>query len=66
MAVFVRARRNGGRVTLKGLPAGTYAMRFVSDALEGRDLRSATVSGGGTLDVELTGPGLLAIHGATP
>ena len=64
IAVFVRARRKGGRVTLKGLPAGTYAMRFVSDAFEGRDLRSATVSTGGTLDVELTGPGLLAIHGA--
>jgi hypothetical protein len=54
----------GGRVTLKGLPAGAYAMRFVSDAFEGRDLRPATVSAGGTLDVELTGPGLLAIHGA--
>ena len=63
MTVIVRARGKGGRIAVRGLTPGTYALRVVGDDHRVRDLPPATVRSSGALDVELTGPGLLTIHG---
>ena len=62
-SVIVRARGKGGRITVRGLPAGTYALRVVGDDHRTRELPPATVATGAALDVDLTGAGVLTIHG---
>ncbi len=62
-SVIVRARGEGGKITVRGLPAGTYALRVVGDDHRTHDLAPATVANGAALDVELTGAGVLTVHG---
>jgi hypothetical protein len=63
VAVIVRVRGRGGRITVRGLPPGGYALRVVGDDHRARDLPAATVGAGAELDLELTDPGVLTIHG---
>jgi hypothetical protein len=62
-SVIVRARGKGGRIAVRGLPAGTYALRLVGDDHRTHDLPAAAVAAGAALDVDLTSAGVLTIHG---
>jgi hypothetical protein len=63
LAVIVRAKGRGGRITVRGLAAGRYALRVVGDDHRARDLPAATVGTGLALDLEMTDPGVLTIRG---
>jgi hypothetical protein len=61
--VVVRAARAGGELELRGLPAGRYGLRFVSDGRRREDLAPVRVTANGALTTRLPEPGVLTVHG---
>ena len=60
-AAIVRARNNGGPVTINGLPAGQYEVRFTSDA--GVTTAATTVTVSGAYATTLPAAGILSVRG---
>ena len=60
--VIVRASGKGGRITVRGLPPGRYALRVVGDDHRVLEPAPAIIGTGAALDVELAGAGVLTIH----
>ena len=61
--VVARARAADASFTLRGLPAGQYGLRFISDALVREEPAPMTVPPNGLLSWSIPAPGVLTVYG---
>jgi hypothetical protein len=64
--VVIRAKKAGAPVTVNGLPAGQYGVRFVDDLRNIEQLPPVTVSGGEALQFDLPGAGVATVYSMEP
>ena len=61
--VVVRAEDGGGPLTINGLPAGRYGVRFVDPDNAASNLPDVRIAAGNALETRVPGPGTLAVYG---
>ena len=61
ITAILRARDRGGAVRIAGLRAGRYGLSFSADAGSFEVWPDADLSTGGALDLNMPGPGVLAV-----
>jgi hypothetical protein len=64
--VVIRAKKAGAPVTVNGLPAGQYGVRFVDDRQNIEQLAPVTVSGEGALQFDMPRSGVATVYSMEP
>ena len=64
--VVVRAKKAGAPVTVNGLPAGQYGVRFVDDLRNTEQLPPVTISGDEALQFDMPRPGVATVYTLKP
>jgi hypothetical protein len=61
--VVVVKAASGGDVTIQGLPAGTYGVRYTTNAVFDASLPDQTVEAGGALNASIPAAGVMTVYG---
>jgi hypothetical protein len=65
IAVVVVKAANGGELTLVGLPAGTYGIKYTTESEYDVDLPEVTVAAGDSLHTAIPDKGVITVYGAS-